>query len=70
MTTLPGDRILTERELAEIMSFSPRTLQAWRQRQAGPPFIRVGRSIRYSLLDVIAWMKAQTCAPNAEGRRQ
>jgi predicted DNA-binding transcriptional regulator AlpA len=68
--TQPGDRILTERELAEITSFSPRTLQAWRQRQAGPPFIRVGRSIRYSLLDVIAWMKAQTCVPKAEGRRR
>ena len=55
-----GDRILTENELAALTSFSPRTLQAWRQRCAGPPFMRVGRSIRYSQADVIAWMKEQT----------
>ena len=61
----PTDRILTEDEVAALTSFSTRTLQAWRQRNVGPPFMRVRRSIRYSQADVIAWMKAQTYDPEA-----
>jgi predicted DNA-binding transcriptional regulator AlpA len=61
----PVDRILTEDEVAALTSFSTRTLQAWRQRNIGPPFMRVCRSIRYSQADVIAWMKAQTHDPEA-----
>jgi predicted DNA-binding transcriptional regulator AlpA len=59
------DRILTEDEVAELTSFSPRTLQAWRQSNVGPPFMRVRRSIRYSLADVIAWIKRKTHNPHA-----
>jgi predicted DNA-binding transcriptional regulator AlpA len=61
----PADRILTEDEVAALTSFSTRTLQAWRQRNVGPPFMRVRRSIRYSQADVLAWMKAQTHDPEA-----
>jgi predicted DNA-binding transcriptional regulator AlpA len=64
-TSNPADRILTEDEVAALTCFSARTLQAWRQRNAGPPFMRVRRSIRYSQADVIGWMKAQTYNPQA-----
>jgi predicted DNA-binding transcriptional regulator AlpA len=60
-----ADRILTEDEVAALTSFSTRTLQSWRQRNVGPPFIRVRRSIRYSEADVLAWMKAKTHDPEA-----
>jgi hypothetical protein len=56
--------VLTEREAAQLICFSYRTLQAWRQRCQGPPFIKVSRrSIRYSRTALIAWMDAQTCSP-------
>jgi hypothetical protein len=55
-----SDCYLTEDEAAAFTSFSPRTLQAWRQQNVGPPFIRVRRSIRYCRASLIAWMKAQT----------
>jgi predicted DNA-binding transcriptional regulator AlpA len=61
-SSLAGE-ILTEREAARLTCFSCRTLQAWRQRNSGPPFIKVGRSIRYSRSAVVAWMNAQTCSP-------
>ncbi len=37
----------TERQLAERLRVSVRTLQAQRQRGNGVPFIRFGRAIRY-----------------------
>lgn len=59
-----NDRVLTEYEAAQLSRFSPRTLQAWRQRNSGPPFIRVGRSVRYWQSAVIAWMQQQVCNPD------
>ena len=53
------DRILTEYEAAKLARFSTRTLQSWRQRNFGPPFLKVGRAIRYSQIDLISWIKAQ-----------
>jgi hypothetical protein len=37
-----------------------RTLQSWRIRLAGPPFVQVGRAIRYRRRDLVAWIDANT----------
>jgi len=50
------DSLLTEREAATLTSFSPRTLQGWRQRNQGPPYVRVGRSVRYWESRVLSWL--------------
>ena len=57
------DAILTEVEIADFLKLSTRTLQAWRVKKDGPPFIRVGRAIRYRLRDVVRWIEARTVAP-------
>lgn len=60
------DALLTEDEAADSLRISVRTLQAWRLRTAGPPFVRVGRTIRYRRGDIKTWIKMNTCgAPNA-----
>ena len=59
----PTGRFLTEEEAAEFISFSPRTLQAWRQRNIGPPFLRIQRSIRYSEAALTSWMRDQIRQP-------
>jgi excisionase family DNA binding protein len=56
---------LTEKEAARLISVSNRTLQAWRCRNAGPPFVRMGRAIRYHRCELILWMTANTCVPAA-----
>ena len=38
---------LTERQLAEAWNMSVRTLQRWRVEGKGPPFVRIGRAVRY-----------------------
>ncbi|HAU28676.1 MAG TPA: DNA-binding protein [Rhodospirillaceae bacterium] len=48
--------LLTEKEAAQLLGLSIRTLQAWRYRKEGPPFIKMsGRAIRYQRSDLIAW---------------
>jgi len=55
--------LVTETDAARFLSVSIRTLQAWRVRGLGPPFVRVGRAIRYQRNALIAWTNANTVTP-------
>ena len=57
---LDTDALLREQDAADLLSLSVRTLQSWRNRIAGPPFIQVGRAVRYRRRDLIAWIDANT----------
>ena len=58
---------LSEREVEEL-GLASRTLQAWRLLGRGPRFIKVGgRTIRYRLVDVEAWLAEQTVTPTTKG---
>lgn len=45
---------------ADFMDIKHLTLQNWRSTGKGPKFIKVGRSVRYRLSDLKAWLEAQT----------
>lgn len=56
----PARRRLTEMEVANLLSVSPRTLQQWRSRGEGPPFLKLGhRSVRYDEAAVEAWVESR-----------
>ena len=49
--------LMNEKEAAELLGFAVRTLQTWRSRGGGPPFIRVSsRCVRYRREDLLAWI--------------
>jgi hypothetical protein len=53
-------RLVKEREAAEFLGLSCGFLRASRlqnPRCGGPPFIRVGRSVRYDLRDLEDWVR-------------
>lgn len=50
------DRYLTEREVLEITGVSLSTLRSNRSSHKGMPYIKVGRSVRYKLSDIVAYM--------------
>jgi predicted DNA-binding transcriptional regulator AlpA len=64
MTTsrLPRDAeaLLVEVHAADLLGLSSRTLQSWRSKREGPPFIRVGRAIRYRRQALLDWATANT----------
>lgn len=51
-------KLLTPKEAAELLKVSVSWLAKARIRGDGPAFIRIGRSIRYSELALLQWMKA------------
>ena len=62
-------RLLSEREVAERWGISQVTLQDWRSRQKGPPFIKLGgRMVRYRELDIEMWLIEQESHPAAMRR--
>jgi hypothetical protein len=52
----PDDEIhLTEGQVATREQVSIRTVQRWRMTGEGPPFLKVGKAIRYRLKDLREW---------------
>lgn len=52
--------LLTQAEVAEMLATSHRTLEAWRGRGGGPPFLKLGHMIRYDAHAVDAWIEARS----------
>jgi len=46
----------TDDHISEITKISRSTLKKLRVRGGGPPFLKVGRSVRYYIPDVLTWM--------------
>lgn len=50
--------MLTTAQVALHLQVSPSTLKAWRMAREGPRFARVGRTIRYSHLELESWIES------------
>jgi excisionase family DNA binding protein len=59
------EALLTEDQAARLLSVSPRTLQAWRSEDRGPPYVRVGRSVRYLYAALLQWIADHICRPKS-----
>ena len=65
------ERLLTEREAAEMLAVSPTTLATWRSRRRYHlPFVRLGgaRAIRYFESDVLAFAASGRVENNETGK--
>lgn len=49
---------LTAGQVAQMTGFSTKSLEAYRAKRQGPPFLKVGHSVRYRADDVRVWMEA------------
>jgi excisionase family DNA binding protein len=56
---IPSFFLLTPKEAAARLKVSDSWLAKARMRGDGPPYIKVGRAIRYSEAAVIQWMKSR-----------
>lgn len=58
MTLTNPDPMLTEKEAARYLGYSPKTLAGWRYKGGGPVFIRASAtSVRYRTSDLEAWIE-------------
>jgi len=60
------ERLWDDHELAFVLKRSRSRIQKDRLEGRGPPFIRVGRLIRYRAADVRVWLKSSTEIPQAQ----
>ena len=67
-TVAHEDRRLTVEEAADVLSVSVKTLEAWRRLGKGPVFVKLGRSVRYTMPALDAFTRARTVRNSAEGR--
>lgn len=56
----PGEPLMTPAELVAYLGggITEATLQGWRTRGGGPPFVKAGHYVRYRPEDVREWLAA------------
>jgi hypothetical protein len=64
--TLDADASWDESQAAIFLGISVRTLQAWRVKGGGPPYVKIGRSVRYQRRALIEFQRQHTVSPTAE----
>lgn len=52
---------LTAKQVAQLLQMKDDTLYQWRRQGEGPPFIKLGRTVRYARADVEAWLRVHRC---------
>jgi predicted DNA-binding transcriptional regulator AlpA len=58
--------LLTQRQCAEMLVLSERTLERLRVTGAGPKFLRIRHSVRYRPADVEQWLASRTVRSTSE----
>jgi predicted site-specific integrase-resolvase len=60
------DTFLNQARLAGRWQLSPRTLERWRWKGEGPPFVKIGGRVVYRMDDILAYEQAQERRSTAE----
>src|SRR5437870_4526623 len=61
-----SNEFLSQREVAVRLGMSARTIEGWRARGVGPPFLRLSaRAVRYRSSDLEQWLDQRRVADEA-----
>ena len=55
--------LLKEQQVSQRWNFSLNTLRYWRSVGEGPPFIKIGRDVRYNVAQLVDFLRRHTCEP-------
>jgi hypothetical protein len=66
--TDPAHVLLDEDTTASCIEQKRKTLESWRREGRELPFIKIGRSVRYRLSDVLAFLERNTFRSSREAR--
>ena len=59
--------LLNQRQTAALIGVSERTLECWRCRGSGPPFVKISRrAVRYRRKDIDQWVRERVQRSTAE----
>lgn len=54
-----SNRFTSERDAAEFLGVSVKTMQSWRAKGEGPRFAKFGRAVRYNVKELTDWAESQ-----------
>jgi len=57
---------LTEREVAKLTGIAVQTLRNWRCMRVGPPYVKIGRLVRYPKDELDKFMRRWVIRPEGE----
>lgn len=63
LACMRSDDLLTTPTVAAELGISPATLRYWRHVRQGPPFVKLGKHVRYVRKDLRVWVAANRCEP-------
>jgi hypothetical protein len=49
--------LLDQAEVARILGVGVRTLQTWRWRRQGPTYVKIGKLVKYTPADIMAYIE-------------
>jgi hypothetical protein len=58
---------LTAEDAGQYVGYTAAALRKWREKGKGPCYIKVGRSVRYRIRDLDAWLDAH-CVQTRDSR--
>jgi excisionase family DNA binding protein len=59
-------RLLTQRQAANLLCLSERTLERLRLQGGGPLYVKAGRAVRYRETDLEAWIAARVVSNTSQ----
>ena len=63
------DKLLTTKEAAALLDMSQGSLDQWRSKGLGPPYIKVEGTVRYQAEEIGKWLKSRAVKPGRPGSR-
>jgi len=60
---IQGNALVKEQEAAKFLCVAVQTLRNWRTSGQGPRYIKLGRAVRYSEADLMAFMEERRITP-------
>lgn len=58
-------KAIDEKQAAIILGIAVQTLRNWRHQRRGPAYVKMGRSIRYMLVDLDEYLETRKINPEA-----
>ena len=57
------DDVIDEVKTSEKLNVAVQTLRNWRHQRKGPPYVKIGRSVRYLCTDIQAYLDKHRVDP-------